>query len=294
MASQIEGWAPGPVDRADDMPLSPALGLHALLGSGAPPVPGGPVPPLWHWLYFLRWPASDELGPDGHPLTGSFFPPLRDRRRMFAGGRASFGPPLRIGESARMTSTLVKAEVRHGRGGELLLVTVRSEITQHDHVCVTEEQDFAYRSGQVSPVSHVGEDRESGPVTHESGAPATAPERRTALRPDPVMLFRFSALTANSHRIHYDGTYARDTEGYPGLLTQGPLLAVLMAEELRAEASPAVRSVSYRLHRPVFAGEDVGITVSPAANRTEVAICGAAQVLRASAVFHHDSLDLPA
>jgi 3-methylfumaryl-CoA hydratase len=274
------------------MPLSPALGLHALLGTGPSPLPGGQVPPLWHWLYFLRWPASDELGPDGHPLTGGFFPPLRDRRRTFAGGRAGFGQPLRFGESARMTSTLLKAEVKHGRSGELLLVTVRSEITQHDRVCVVEEQDFAYRSGPVDLAGKGGEGRMTGPATRASSVQAG--EARSARRPDPVTLFRFSALTANSHRIHYDETYARDTEGYPGLLTQGPLLAVLMAEELRVEASPPIRSVSYKVHRPVFAGEEISIAVTAADNRSEVAVRGAAQVLRASAVFHHDHPKLPA
>jgi 3-methylfumaryl-CoA hydratase len=279
------------------MSLAPAAALHALLATGAPPEPAGAVPPLWHWGYFLDWPLTTALGPDGHPLTGGFLPPLSDRRRMFAGGRWAQERPLRFGRPAELTSSLVRAVVKQGRGGELLLVTVRSEVTQLGRVCLVDEQDFAYRSGPAAAPASVGTASEGGVSAGGIAAPERPGrlDRRSEFRPDPLILFRFSALTANSHRIHYDEAYARDTENYPDLLTQGPLLAVLMAEQIRTgRPAAAVRSLSYRLHRPVFAGERVTIELASGADHDDLAVRGPAGDVRASAVARYEAAGHPA
>jgi hydroxyacyl-ACP dehydratase HTD2-like protein with hotdog domain len=204
LAGQVDGWAPAPVVRSDDLSRAPALALHGLLGPGAAPAPQATVPPLWTCAYFLEWTPPADLGPDGHPRGGGFLPPLADRRRVFAGGRTVFSAPLRFGETAVATSTLAAATVKSGRTGELLLVTVRTEITQGGQLALTEEQDLIYRSGPAPA---------PGPGT---GRPAAAPgdggpaRRGTPFEAGPVLLFAFSALIANCHRIHYDLPYVQD------------------------------------------------------------------------------------
>jgi hydroxyacyl-ACP dehydratase HTD2-like protein with hotdog domain len=280
LAEQIDGWAPAPVVRSDDLSRDRALALHGLLGPGAAAAPQAIVPPLWTCGYFLEWTPLADLGPDGHPAGGGFLPPLADRRRVFAGGRATFRAPLRFGQAATATSTLATTAVKNGRTGELLLVTVRTEITQDGHLAVTEEQDLIYRSGPA-PVA---------PGAGAAAAPAPAPDGGAA-RPGtpfeagPVMLFAFSALIANCHRIHYDLPYAQAREGYPGLLVHGPLLAVVMAEQVRA-GSPGrpVRALSYRFRQPLFAGERAAVTAADGPAGAQLAVTGPDGTVRASAV----------
>jgi 3-methylfumaryl-CoA hydratase len=203
---------------------------------------------LWQWLYFLRWPTQHELGPDGHPRVGRFLPPIPNRQRMFAGGRCEIIEPLRLGERADRISSLASVTPKHGSTGELLFVTQRLEFRQRDRTCLVEEQDIVYRSG-----------RSSGPhprTIDESASPQSDAPWQLRLQPDPTLLFRISALTANAHRIHYDTPYVRDQEGYPGLVVHGPLLAILMLELARRSAPDrSVRSLSYQLRSPVFVGE---------------------------------------
>ncbi|MGH3632490.1 MAG: hypothetical protein ACRDRL_34275, partial [Sciscionella sp.] len=243
-------------------PLSPApvAALAAVLGLRTPAaVEGEPLPPLWHWLYFLDWPVRQDLGPDGHPLDGDFLPPIPDRRRLFAGGRLTVHRSLELGVPAVRTSSLAGTAVKRGRTGEMALVTVRQEFHQRDRLCLVEEQDLAYHSGADTGVgsTFAGIDPAGTPQPARTGA-----AWELAMTTDPILLFRFSGLTANPHRIHYDADYCRQVEGYPGLVVHGPLLALLMAEPAR-RAGRAVESMSYRLRRPMFVGEPLLVTGEP-------------------------------
>jgi hydroxyacyl-ACP dehydratase HTD2-like protein with hotdog domain len=266
LAAQVDGWSPGPIERIDQLDLGAAQSLHDLLDGGAAPNRGGPVDPLFHWVYFRSWPRRNSLGPDGHPLSGGFMPPLRDRRRMFAGGRCTFYAPLYFGQPASATSSLAHCEIKRGRSGELLLVTVRTTITQDYRLCIADEQDLVYRSGPPQPMAVSTATRRS-----DSPAPTSTVDVRSRQRTtfDAVTLFRFSALTANSHRIHYDLPYARDVEGYSGLLVQGPLVVLSMADMLRRANPGKLATLSYRLHRPIFSGESVDISVSESRGETK-------------------------
>jgi 3-methylfumaryl-CoA hydratase len=245
----VESWAPGAVTDADDLPAAPVAAMSALLDQPARVAEAGdPLPPLWHWLYFLQWPAQRDLGDDGHPRHGHFLPPIPQRQRMFAAGRCEITEPLLIGDPAQRISNLGAVTAKHGRTGELLFVTVRNEYRQRGRTCVIEEQDIVYRSGR-SGGQH--------PTAVDTAATALSDEPwHLGLQPDPALLFRFSALTANAHRIHYDVPYAQGQEGYPGLVVHGPLLVLAMLELVRRNAPQHhMRSMSYRLRHPAFAGE---------------------------------------
>lgn len=255
----VESWRPEAVTETDGMPPAPAASLSAVLDLPGPAAAeGDPLPPLWHWLYFLQWPPQKELGDDGHPADGRFLPPIPERQRMFAGGRCRIGEPLRLGEPAERVSSLDAVETKQGASGELLFVTVRSAYSQRGRTCLVEEQDIVYRSGR-SGGRHPAE-LDTSAVPDEAGEPWSSP-----LRTDPALLFRFSALTANAHRIHYDAPYARGEEGYPGLVVHGPLLVLAMLDLVRREApGRRVASLSYRLRRPAFAGEPLLACGTPA------------------------------
>jgi 3-methylfumaryl-CoA hydratase len=240
--------------------------LSALLNLPAPVASAGdPLPPLWHWLHFPLWPAHRELGADGHPLHGHFLPPVPQRQRMFAGGRCEITEPLRLGEPVERTSSLASVATKQGRSGELLFVTERREFRQHGRTCLVEEQDIVYRSGRGAG--------QHPRALDESAYPEFDDPWHRPLRPDPALLFRFSALTANAHRIHYDLPYCRDEEGYPGLVVHGPLLALLMFELPRRHAPDRrVRGLSYRLRTPVFAGERLAACGTPSDSGAELRV----------------------
>lgn len=264
--SYVESWNPGPVTDEDPLHAEPVAALSAVLDLPETVARAGDaLPPLWHWLHFLHWPAHRDLGADGHPSNGHFLPPVPDRQRMFAGGRCEIAEPLLLGEPAERTSSLASVTAKRGRTGELLFVTERREFRQHGRVRLVEEQDIVYRSGRGA-ARHPREVDES--AVPEADAPWHLP-----LRPDPALLFRVSALTANAHRIHYDAPYCRAEEGYPGLVVHGPLLALLMFELPRRYAPERrVRSLSYRLRKPVFAGEHLAARGTPTDERAELRI----------------------
>ncbi|MGI8449976.1 MAG: FAS1-like dehydratase domain-containing protein [Streptosporangiaceae bacterium] len=253
MAARLAGWAPEAAEVTETIAAEPALALSGMFDC-EPPVagPGDPIPPLWQWLYFLDRPAQRELGPDGHPAAGQFIPPIPGRRRMYAGGRVSYQAPIRCGDRVTRRSELANWTVRAGRTGELLFVSVRHIFTRGSAILATEEQDFVYRSG---------------PATRSSARAATTLPAAAAaswhlrLMADPVLLFRFSALTYNSHRIHYDTGYATAVEGHPGLVVHGPLLALLCAELPRRHL-PARRlsQFSFRARSPLYCGEQLAVS----------------------------------
>lgn len=224
-----------------------AQAMFATLGERSSPVAGDELPPLWHWLYFHFLPAAprDEIGHDGHPKRGGFLPPVTLPRRMFAGARFEFHAPLHIGEQAERHSEVRDVTLKSGRSGEMVFVTVRQEIHGAAGLAISEEQDIVYREPPLSG----GGDAPGGART-ETARPC---ESRKPWCADEVMLFRYSALTFNGHRIHYDRSYAVNEEGYPDLVVQGPLTATLLAWRAR-ELSPARRMAKFqfRAMSPLF------------------------------------------
>ena len=210
------------------------------------PVPGTPLPPLAHWLYFLPRALQHELGADGHASRGGFLPPVPLPRRMWAGGRLRFERALRVGADALRVSTLTRVDAKQGRSGALVFVTVRHDISDADGLAIVEEHDIVYR-GEPAVASPAGAVAPALPP-----APADAQFSRT-IQPDPVLLFRYSALTFNGHRIHYDRSYVTEVEGYPGLVVHGPLIATLLADLVRREVPDArIRAFEFKAVSPLF------------------------------------------
>jgi 3-methylfumaryl-CoA hydratase len=247
------------VERTEMLLPEPARALGGLLGVTVPDLAHDEgLPLLWHWVYLLDRPAQGELGPDGHPLRGTIaaFPAL-GRRRMWAGGRVRTSGTLRCGEPATKRSRVLSVLEKQGRSGPLTFIVVEHQILQRGQLVIDEQQDIVYRETGSS-----------------AGQPPAPPDDGPAVRPadgdwvievSPTLLFRFSALTYNAHRIHYDRDYAMQVEGYPGLLTHGPLQALAMAEAARAAGYHGDRSDSglhfeYRLISPLF--DHQGMVVS--------------------------------
>jgi 3-methylfumaryl-CoA hydratase len=270
---------PEVAERTELITPGPAEALAGLLGVRTPDLEAGQgLPLLWHWVYLLERPPQAALGTDGHPARGGIpAPPGPGRRRMFAGGRVTQHGPLRTGAAATRRTWQASSEAKHGRSGSLVFVTVRSEISQDGRVVIAEEQDIVYREAAAAAA---GQPREgltpaglrqasSTPAGHGAQTPADPSEREIAV--DPVLLFRFSALTYNAHRIHYDRDYARQAEGYPGLVVHGPLQALLMAELAgRVAPPPALREYSYRLVAPLFEGQGLVVSAAVSGDITRV------------------------
>ena len=215
----------------------PAEALAGLLGV---PVPERELPLCWHWVYLLDRPAQADLGRDGHPVRNHVpAPPEPGRRRMWAGGRVRSVAPLRFDEPATRRAAIVGTEDKQGRSGRLTFVTVGHQVFQRGELVVDERQDLVYRDPPAAPLAPDAE----GEAALEDGD--------WSIDVTPPLLFRFSALTYNGHRIHYDRDYARDVEGYPGLVTHGPLQALAMAEALRA-CDAVGHDFAYRLVAPLF------------------------------------------
>ena len=227
----------------------PAEALGGLLDVPVPDLAqGAGLPLLWHWIYLLDRPAQADLGPDGHPVRGTLpAPPGPGRRRMWAGGRVRANGPLLCGEAATRRSRVLSVEDKRGRSGLLTFVMVQHQILQRGPVVIEEQQDIVYREAS-SPRASAAAPVAEGPVVPPTGG-------AWAVKVSPVLLFRFSALTYNAHRVHCDRDYARDAEGYPGLLTHGPLQALAMAEAARAAGETTERGgqdFAYRLESPLF------------------------------------------
>ena len=227
----------------EELALTPVQGLAATLDDTDSRFEiGDALPPLWHWLYFLPRVAQSALGPDGHPHRGGFLPPVELPRRMFAGARTEFPAPLRLGELAVREGTVLDVTEKQGKSGSLVFVTVRYQISQQNRICVEEQQDIVYRE-PVAPVAA---------PTHRNWPAAPQGAWTQIVTPDPRLLFRFSALTFNAHRIHYDRPYATGEEGYPGLVVHGPLTAIQLMELVRRNAPRPVASFSFRGQAPLF------------------------------------------
>jgi 3-methylfumaryl-CoA hydratase len=220
----------------------PIAALSATLDrDDAPPREGDALPPLWHWLYFLPTARQSVLGEDGHPARGGFLPPVPLPRRMWAGGRFVFHQPLRVDEEISRTSTVQDVTVKHGRNGALCFVLVRHEISGGNGLALVEEHDIVYR-----------EVPQPGEAPAAPRAVRTDDVWRRDIQPSDPFLFRYSALTFNSHRIHYDRRYVTETEGYAGLIVHGPLIATLLIDLLRRNRSEPVVSFRFRAVSPLF------------------------------------------
>ncbi len=262
LADAVRDWKPRPETAVDHLRRWPVDAFAALLDQ--PPPPGDELPPLWHWLFFLEHPSSEQLGADGHVADGHFLPPIPDRRRMFAGGRLEFRRPLRTDSQVQRTSEVTGIVPKTGRSGEMLFVTEHREYADEHGVAVVEEQDVVYRQAPPPDASQVSLLAPSGRKAPSSAVPTTLPPGSIGLVPDSPLLFRYSALTYNAHRIHHDEPYARDVEGYPGLVVHGPLLALLLLEPARRGGhSPDVAGFEFRLRRPAFAGTPLVVTTDP-------------------------------
>ncbi|NUW34345.1 MaoC family dehydratase N-terminal domain-containing protein [Nonomuraea sp. SMC257] len=269
----VPRWEPHTVTTTETVDPGPVAALCALFDDGTPPVgPGDPLPPLWHWLALARWPRSSTLGPDGHPARGTFLPPVELPRRMFAGGEVAFHAPLTVGSTARRESSVESVAEKPGRSGPLVVVSVATRVyDEGGRLAIEERQDLVYRGRETVPPPQPLPETPSQTPTETSPqlppepavgpAPSGAPLTRTGawawdLATDPTLLMRFSAATANPHRIHYDWPYATRVEGYPGLVVHGPLMTLALAEVLRLEGHGGrVERMRHRNRRPLFCGQ---------------------------------------
>lgn len=252
-SEKLDDWLNTEAVAEDDITAFPLKAMAATLDREES---GDTVPPLWHWLYFLPVAPLAEVGADGHPKRGGFLPPVPLPRRMWAGGRLTFHAPLKVGEHATRTSTIANIEDKTGRSGRLVFVTVQHAIEAGGELKLEEEHDIVYRDAPQEGV--------------RPQQPQLAPEGETwrrAIDADAVMLFRYSALTFNGHRIHYDYPYVTQAEGYPGLVVHGPLIATLLVDLVRREQPDAtLQSFAFRALRPTFAGQAFSVCGKPSAD----------------------------
>jgi len=241
----LREWIGRSEQRSDEVTATPIAALGATLDRDDPlPLPGSDLPPLWHWMYFTPLARASEIGDDGHPRRGGFLPPVPLPRRMWAGGRLQFHHPLQVGDEITRLSRITDVEVKHGKSGALVFVTVRHEITNARGLAIVEDHDIVYRDAPAPGAS-------AAAAAAPQPAPAAEFERR--IEPDPVLLFRYSALTFNGHRIHYDRSYVTGVEGYPGLIVHGPLIATLLLDLLRRQLPQSrVTRFAFKALRPVF------------------------------------------
>lgn len=238
----LQEWTGKQEDIDDRIYVTPVRALALTLNYQDYPVAEGkPLPELWHWLFFLPLSPMSAVGPDGHPKRGGFLPPISLERRMWASGRLHFQQELMIGDDIHKTSEILKISEKEGKAGKMIFVTVRHLVQSQRGVAVEEEQDIVYlpmpKSFVQPPPNPLPDDlswQEAYPV-------------------DPVLLFRFSALTFNGHKIHYNWQHATEIEKYPGLVVHGPLQALLLLESAKQHhpgRKPA--SYSFKAVRPIF------------------------------------------
>jgi 3-methylfumaryl-CoA hydratase len=240
--NEYGAWVGRELTLTDTLTDAPARALAATLNNAdsSSVSDGREIQALWNWLYFLTPAPTDQLGVDGHPHRGGFLPPVDLPRRMWAGSRCVFHTPLHIGDKLAKTSTIVKVSEKTGRTGTMVFVTVRHVIRCGDQIALEEEQDIVYLA-----------------IPEKFSPPEATPlppcDWQVDQAVDPVFLFRFSALTFNGHRIHYDRTYAMEVEKYPGLVIHGPLQAILLFDAAcRRNPDKRPATYSFRGLRPLF------------------------------------------
>jgi 3-methylfumaryl-CoA hydratase len=241
----LRQWIGRAEEREKVLAPAPIEGLAALLDYPAPPWPAGQAPPLGHWLAFLPSAPQAHLGEDGHARLGGFLPPIPLPRRMWAGSRVEFLRPLSLMTPLCQTTTIDDVALKSGGSGALVRLTLRHEVFEGAELAVREHQDLIYRlaAGQARAAAA------------DPPPPSPTSDYQRIVSPDPTLLFRFSALTYNAHRIHYDRAFARDVEGYPGLVVHGPLQAMLLLDLYRRHhPSAQIARFGCRAQRPLFEG----------------------------------------
>lgn len=238
----LQEWVGKQESQEDDITLFQARALAAALDNQTLPNKGDELPAFWEWMYFLPTPAASATGADGHPAKGGFLPPVPLPRRMWAAGSVERFKPLIIGEPATRTSTIESVELKEGSTGTLVFVNVKHDISQNDELCISQIQNIVYREAPT----------ERAALPPGKPAPDNA-DASKQIQADPVLLYRFSALTYNGHRIHYDRDYAVNEELYPALVVHGPLLVTLLLELQRHELSDvSIKKFKFRAMRPTF------------------------------------------
>jgi 3-methylfumaryl-CoA hydratase len=243
--NQLRQWIGRGEEATDVVTAAPLAGLQATLDRDDPaPRHGDLLPPSGHWLYFLPATRQSDLDQNGHAQKGDFLPPVPLERRMWAGGRIRFAAPLRVGDDITRNSEILDVSLKEGKSGPLVFVVVRHRVSGPDGLAIEEEHDIVYRGA---------------PPESSLPLPPPAPEHpgeavwRRTIDPDPVLLFRYSALIFNGHRIHYDREYVTKDEGYPGLIVHGPLIATLLMDLCRRQAPERrLTRFDYRARGPIF------------------------------------------
>ena len=267
----LQDWIGRSETLADTATATPYAALAATLDwpsadASQRPAPGTVLPYLWHWLYFLPIAAQSAIGEDGHPKRGGFLPPVALPRRMWAGSELVFHEPLLVGDALSRTSTIEDVKEKSGRTGSLIFVRVRHEIRRNgsDNVALQEHHNIVYRAAPAP------NDVAPPPVA----APAACAWERSIV-PDDVLLFRYSALTFNGHRIHYDRQYVTQVEGYPGLIVHGPLIATLLMDLLRRHLPDAqVMKFEFKAVRPTYDIHPFSVHGQPSADGKTIRLWG--------------------
>jgi 3-methylfumaryl-CoA hydratase len=253
---QLKQWIGRTETDVDYLTVPSVHRLSATLDREDPiPRVGDALPIGWHSILFPRVVRHSQIGADGHPRRGDFLPPVPLPRRMFAGKRTTFHAPLQIGDEVRRESTIQSVTPKEGRTGQMVFVTVKTDLHSPRGLAISEEQDIVYRAEA---------DRNASPPAAQR-APGIAVWSRS-ITPDPVLLFRYSALTFNGHRIHYDYPYVTQVEGYPNLVMNGGLTTLLVFELARTHASTPLRYISSRNVRPLFVNREFRICGEPSAD----------------------------
>jgi len=243
----LKSWIGRSEEASDVAMAAPLAGLAALLDHTVSPWHVGEVPPLGHWFYFLPHARQSDIDTDGHPKRGGFMPPVPLPRRMWAGNRIEFHAPIPVGAAITRRSTIESVEAKSGTSGNMVFVSVRHEISTDRALAIVEHHDIVYRDAPKASSIRVGAAKLNLPDEQ------LASEWSRTVTPDPVQLFRYSALTFNGHRIHYDRDYCRDVEGYPGLVVHGPYTATLLVDHyLRRRPASRLARLSFRALSPLF------------------------------------------
>jgi 3-methylfumaryl-CoA hydratase len=250
----------------------PVQALQATLGTAAGrTAEHSELPPLWHWLYFLPTAPRASIGPDGHMINQEWVDSSLRRRRLFAAARTEFIRPLQIGVRAQMAERVLGRRDKQGRHGPFQILTVEHQYFQHDTLCVREERDIVYLQGPVPA--------QAAPNDEFAIKAAGADPWTLSLTPDPVMLMRFSALTFNSHLIHFDQLYTQREEGYPERVVHGPLVAIVLAELLSSNRIARLARFEFRARSPLYVNQRVQFMGKPEQDRVELRAVGPSGML---------------
>jgi 3-methylfumaryl-CoA hydratase len=265
----LQNWVGREIAETDLATADPLRRFAALLDrDDRLPNQGEDLPALAHWLYFLPHYRQSDLQSDGHGKLGGFLPPIPLPRRMWAGSRLVFHVPLRVGDVMTRRSKIVKLDLKEGRSGRLVFLSLEHEISTERGIAITELQDLVYRD-ETKQEPKLASSGQAELVKSPETVPAVQWSRE--IDPDPTLLFRYSALSFNAHRIHYDLTYAREVEGYPNLVVHGPLTATLLVDLLRRQApEKRIRTFSFRGLKPLFAGSKFRVCAGPWKDKGEI------------------------